>query len=110
MANTANTSASTLEKCKALLQEVVTELNSSSSNSEASAPTPAVTCTGSGSQLSDSIHNEHRRLFGFQYRGSGRGRYNPFSRGGPRPLKASKANAPINVKPAGGEAGHRAGI
>ena len=84
MANTANTSASTLEKCKALLQEVVTELNSSS-------PTPAVTCTGSGSQLSDSIHNKHRRLFGFQYRGGGCGRYNPFSRGGPRPLKASKA-------------------
>ena len=55
MANAANTSASTLEKCKALLQEVVTELNSSSSNSEARASTSAVTGTGSGLQLSDSI-------------------------------------------------------
>ena len=86
-----HSSASTLEKCKALLQEVVTELNSSSSNSEARASTSAATGTGSGLQLSDSIHNEHRRVFGFQYRGGGRGRCNPFSRGGPRPLKASKA-------------------
>ena len=91
MVNTANTSASTLEKCKALLQEVVTELNSSS-------PTPAVTCTGSGSQLSDSIHNKHQRLFGFQYRGGGHGRYNPFSRGGPRPLKASKAKQTTHLE------------
>ena len=91
MANAANTSASTLEKCKALLQEVVTELNSSSSNSESRASTSAVTGTGSGWQLSDSIHNEHRRLFGFQYRDGGRGRCNPFGRGGPRPLKSSKA-------------------
>ena len=83
MANVGNTApASTLEKCKALLQEVVTELNSSGSNSEGIAPRPG----------SESIHNEHRRLFGFQYRGGGRGRYNPFSRGGPRPLKASKSN------------------
>ena len=81
MANVGNTApASTLEKCKALLQEVVTELNSSGSNSEGIAPRPG----------SESIHNELRRLFGFQYRGGGRGRYNPFSRGGPRPLKASK--------------------
>ena len=72
MANVANTPASNLEKCKALLQEVVTEFNSSSSNSEASASTPAVTGTGGGLQLSDSIHNEHRRVFGFQYRGGGR--------------------------------------
>lgn len=78
------TSESTLEKCKALLQEVVTELNSSPSNSEGIAPRPAVAST-------DSTHNEHRRLFGFQYSGGGRGRYNPFSRGGPRPLKAPKA-------------------
>ena len=91
MANAANTSASTLEKCKALLQEIVTELNSSSSNSEASASTPAVTSKGSGLQLSASIHNEHRCLIGFHYRGGGRGRYNPLNRGGPRPLKASKA-------------------
>lgn len=74
MANVANTSAGTLEKYKALLQDVVTELNSSSSNSEARASTSAVTGTGSGLQLSDSIHNEYRRLFGFQYRGGGRGR------------------------------------
>lgn len=52
MANAANTSASTLEKCKALLQEAVTELNSSSSNSEESASTPAVTGTGSGLRAS----------------------------------------------------------
>ena len=86
MANAANTLASTLEKCKALLQEVVPELNSSSSNSEASTSTPAVTGTGSGLQLSDSIHNEHRRLFGFQYRGG----YNLFSRRSTA-LKASRA-------------------
>ena len=91
MVNAANTSVSTLEKCKALLQEVVTELNSSSSNSEAIAPRPAVTCTAASSQVSDSIHNEHWRLFGFQYRGGGCGRYNPFSKGGTRPLKSSKA-------------------
>ena len=36
------------------------------------------------------IQNEHWRLFGFQYRSGGRGRYNPFSRGGPRPLEAPK--------------------
>ena len=78
MANVNTGSASTLEKCKTLLQEVVTELKSSASNSEGIAPRP------------ESIHNEHRRLFGFQYRGGGRGRYNPLSRGGPRPLKASK--------------------
>ena len=81
MANVGNTApASTLEKCNALLQEVVTELNSSGSNSEGSAPRPG----------SESIHNKHQHLFGFQYRGGGRGRYNPFSRGGPWPLKASK--------------------
>ena len=85
--NTASASASTLQKCKALLKEVVTELNSSASNSstsnsEAITPRPARTA--------DAIQNEHRRLFGFQYRGGGRGRYNPFSRGGPRPLKAPK--------------------
>lgn len=39
MVNMVNTaSASTLEKCKALLQEAVTELNSSASNSEEIAP------------------------------------------------------------------------
>ena len=68
MANVVNI-ASRLEKCKALLQEVVTELNSSASNSEGIAPRPA-------GAASDSIHNEQRRLFGFQYRGGGRGRYN----------------------------------
>ena len=36
------------------------------------------------------MHNKHRCLFGFRYRGGGHGRYNPFSRGGPRPLKAPK--------------------
>ena len=83
MANVGNTApANTLEKCKALLQEVVTELNSSGSNSEGITPRP-------GSE-SNGIHNEHRRLFGFQYCGGGRGRYHPSSRGGPRPLKASK--------------------
>ena len=91
MANAANTSVSTLQKRKALLQEVVTELNSSSSNSKAVAPRRAVTCRGAGSQVSDSIHNEHQRLFGFQYHGGGRGRYNPFSTGGTQPLKASKS-------------------
>ena len=54
-------------KVQSLLQEVVTELNSSSSNSEAIAPRPTVTCTGAGSQVSDSIHNEHRRLLWFHY-------------------------------------------
>ena len=58
MANVNTASASTLEKCKALLQEVVTELNSSASNSEGIAPRPV----GAGSE---STHNEHRRLFGF---------------------------------------------
>ena len=72
MANVVNT---------ALLQEVVTELNSSASNSEGIAPRHA----GTGS---DSIHNEHLHLLGFQYRG----RYIPFGRGGPRPLKAPKPN------------------
>ena len=43
-------------------------------------------------ELVDSIHNEHLHLFGFQYRGGGRSRHNPFSRGGPRPLKAPKPN------------------
>lgn len=55
-----------------------TELNASPSNSEGIVPRPAGAAT-------DSIHNEHRRLFG------GSGRYNPFSRGGPRPQKAPKA-------------------
>ena len=58
-------STSTLEKCKALLQEVVTELNSSASYSEGIVPRPA----GTGS---DSIHNEHRRLPGSLYRGGDR--------------------------------------
>ena len=67
MANVNTASASTLEKCKALLQEVLTELtDSSASNSEGIAPRPV----GAGSE---SIHNEHRRLFGFQYRGPVRG-------------------------------------
>ena len=80
IANVVNTtSASTLEKSKALLEEIVTELNSSASNSSTSnsegiVPRPARTG-------SDAIQNEHRRLFGFQYRGGSRGRYNPFSRG-----------------------------
>ena len=82
--NTASASASTLQKCKALLEEVVTELNSSASNSSTSRPARTATRTA------DAIQNEHRRLFGFQYRGGGRGRYNPFSKGGPRPLKAPK--------------------
>ena len=70
MVNMVNTaSASTLEKCKALLQEAVTELNSSASNSEEIAPRPA----GTGS---DSIHNKHQRLFRIQYRGGGHGQYN----------------------------------
>ena len=70
MVNMVNTaSASTLEKCKALLQEAVTELNSSASNSGNCPPRPA----GTGS---DSIHNRHWRLFRIQYRGSGHGQYN----------------------------------
>ena len=74
MTNVVNTvSASTLEKCKALLEEIVPQIQVPQIPRE-SPPRPARTG-------SDAIQNEHRRLFGFQYRGGGRGWYNPFSRG-----------------------------
>ena len=83
-----------LERCKNLLEQVVSELEDNSSTSPATPrstnsaiscsaslsvePSPS-TSTSASSTKTVSIHEEHRRLFGFNSRGR---RYSPFSQAG----------------------------
>ena len=89
----AMTARDRLERCKNLLEQVVSELEDNSSTSPATPnsnsaiscsaslsvePSPS-TSTSASSTKTVSIHEEHRRLFGFNSRGR---RYSPFSQGG----------------------------
>ena len=90
----AMTARDRLERCKNLLEQVVSELEDNSSTSPATPrstnsaiscsaslsvePSPS-TSTSASSTKTVSIHEEHRRLFGFNSRGR---RYSPFSQAG----------------------------